>query len=98
MIEAMTIAGIRLSIKKRILLLLVIGGLVGLCVEAGARVIFRSTEPEAVVPAAIGRFDEKLGWSLKPLAHGTSRRTGYEIDYQINSQGLRNRETTFRKP
>ena len=83
---------------KRLLLLLIIGALICVSVEASARLILRYKEPEEVVPASIGRFDERLGWALKPLAHGTSRRTGYEIDYRINSQGLRNRETTYQKP
>lgn len=87
-----------LSVRKRILFLLVVGVLMGVSVEAAARLLLRNREPEEVVPASIGRFDERLGWALKPLAHGTSKRTGYEIDYRINSQGLRNRETQYKKP
>jgi len=90
--------GTRVSFKKRILTLLIIGFSMALTVEAGARLILRHQEPEEVVPASIGRFDEKLGWALRPLAHATSKRTGSEIDYRINSLGLRNRETPYKKP
>ena len=94
----MKTASPKLSMRKRVLLLLVIGVLVASCVEGAARLILRYRVPEPVVPAGIGRFDEKLGWSLTPLAHGISKRTGYEVDYRINSKGLRNRETTYKKP
>jgi hypothetical protein len=89
--------GTRLWRRKHVLVL-IIAVLVGLCVESTARLIQRSRAPEPVVPVGIGRFDERLGWALTPLAHGTSRRTGYEIDYRINSKGLRDRETTYEKP
>jgi hypothetical protein len=39
-----------------------------------------------------------LGWSLRPFSHGTSNRTGYDIEYRINSKGLRDEETTYEKP
>src|SRR5712692_27096 len=84
--------------KKRVLLLLIIGVLVGSTLEAAARLILQYRVLEPVVPAGIGRFDERLGWALTPLSHGTSRRTGYEVDYRINSKGLRGRETTYKKP
>ena len=90
--------GTALSIKKRVLFLLVVVVLMGVSVEGAARLILRYQEPQEVVPASIGRFDERLGWALKPLAHETSKRTGYEIDYRINSHGLRNRETEYQKP
>ena len=51
-----------------------------------------------VVPRDVGQFDKRLGWSLKPLSHGFSRRTGYEVEYRINSKGLRDDETTYKKP
>jgi len=89
---------VRLSFRKRLLALVIIGVFIGSSVEAGARMILRYKEIEEVVPASIGRSDDKLGWSLRPLAHGTSKRTGSEIDYRINSLGLRNRETTYKKP
>jgi hypothetical protein len=84
--------------KKRLLLLIIIGVLVGSTLEAAARLILRYRVVEPVVPAGIGRFDERLGWALTPLSHGTSRRTGYEVEYRINSKGLRSRETTYKKP
>lgn len=53
---------------------------------------------ENLFPKEIGRFDEKLGWSLRPLAVGFSSRTGRAIEYRINSKGLRDAETPYRKP
>lgn len=52
----------------------------------------------AVVPPSIFRFDSKLGWSLKPGSRATSKRTGLGVDYRINSQGLRDQETSYQKP
>jgi hypothetical protein len=66
-----------------------------LLVEGGARLFLSS---EATVPREIGQFDEVLGWSLKPLSFGVSSRTGYEIEYRINSRGLRDDETNYAKP
>ena len=51
-----------------------------------------------VIPARIGRYDEKLGWSLKPGVTGKSIRTGELIEYRINELGLRDDETTYDKP
>lgn len=51
-----------------------------------------------MVPAAIGRFDERFGWSLKPHASVSSRRSGQKITYQINSKGLRDSEMNYEKP
>jgi hypothetical protein len=51
-----------------------------------------------VVPAEIGEFDAYLGWKLKPNAIEKSSRTGYSIEYRINSKGLRDDETTYDKP
>lgn len=53
---------------------------------------------ENLFPKEIGRFDEKLGWSLRPSAVGFSSRTGRPIEYRINSKGLRDAETSYRKP
>jgi hypothetical protein len=58
----------------------------------------RKREPEPVVPRGIGRRDSLLGWSLTPGAEGVSRRTGAPVEYQINSLGLRGRETGYQKP
>jgi hypothetical protein len=55
-------------------------------------------DSEPVVPFNIGQFNEKLGWSLKPDSYGTSMRTGYKIEYRINSKGLRDDETEYKKP
>lgn len=54
--------------------------------------------PEPTVPSSVKRFDPQLGWALQPNSKGTSSRTGYEIEYQINSHGLRDSETTHEKP
>jgi hypothetical protein len=53
---------------------------------------------EGVIPHGIGRFDPVLGWSLQPSSHGVSSRTGYPIEYRINSKGLRDDETAYEKP
>lgn len=46
----------------------------------------------------IGRFDPQLGWSLSPMARSVSHGTGSKVVYQINSKGLRDRETPYEKP
>lgn len=51
-----------------------------------------------VVPRSVGRFDETLGWALKPNASGSSNATGTEVDYSINGKGLRDDETDYAKP
>lgn len=53
---------------------------------------------EPMVPAAIGRFDERFGWSLRPYASASSRRSGQKINYRINSKGLRDTEMNYEKP
>ena len=55
-------------------------------------------EPEAIVPEAIGRFDDSLGWALVPNASAMSSATGTEVRYAINSKGLRDDETEYAKP
>ena len=71
-----------------------------LVAEAGARAVWGPPRPADadVVPRSVGRFDERLGWSPRPGAVATSRRTGYPIEYRINSKGLRDDETTYEKP
>ena len=51
---------------------------------------------EAVVPREIGQFDPLLGWALKPGSHAVSHRIG-EIEYRINSKGLRDDEHEYEK-
>jgi hypothetical protein len=65
--------------------------------EGATRLFLSPKIPEPVIPN-IGQFDENLGWSKIPLAHAVSNRTGYEIEYRINSKGLRDDETTYEKP
>ena len=59
---------------------------------------YSNEKQEPVVPEEIGQYDSMLGWSLKPYSIGTSKRTGKEIEYSINSKGLRDNETTYEKP
>lgn len=54
------------------------------------------TEP--TVPSSVKRFDAQLGWALQPRSKGTSSRIGYDIEYKINSKGLRDDETSYKKP
>jgi hypothetical protein len=76
-------------------LLFIVGILGVLFLEVGARLF---VSMETTVPRGIGQFDEVLGWSLKPLSHGVSSRTGYKIEYRINSKGLRDDEASYAKP
>jgi hypothetical protein len=76
--------------------LLFIVGFLGVLFLEGVARVFGSMEH--TVPRGIGQFDEVLGWSLKPLSYGVSSRTGYEIEYRINSKGLRDDETNYAKP
>jgi len=75
---------------------MVLMGILGL--EGAARLFFSDRRDHPVVPRDVRQFDERLGWSLKPLAQGSSHATGYEIEYRINSMGLRDDETTYEKP
>ena len=78
------------------LLGLILGALV---TEIGTRAVIHFTPSlEPMVPVAIGRFDERFGWSLQPNASATSHRSGFPIEYRINSKGLRDDETPYEKP
>ena len=65
--------------------------------EVASRFI-RDPRKEPVVPTAVGRFDKDLGWALQPGACAVSDRTGRRIEYKINSKGLRDNETPYKKP
>ncbi|NMB75667.1 MAG: hypothetical protein GYA21_11135 [Myxococcales bacterium] len=58
----------------------------------------RQIEQREVVPRALGRFDERLGWSLKPGAVAVSSATGCPVEYRINSRGFRGPEVEIPKP
>ena len=64
--------------------------------EVGTRLLMPKKQP--AIPREVGRFDAQLGWALRPLSHATSTRTGYEINYKINSKGLRDDEADYNKP
>jgi hypothetical protein len=49
------------------------------------------------VPRELHECHPTLGWALRPNTSRTSVRTGYKIDYQINSAGWRDSETTFER-
>jgi hypothetical protein len=66
--------------------------------EGATRLFLFSKAAEPTVPREVGQFEEILGWSLKPLSSGISSRTGYKIEYRINSKGLRDDETGYEKP
>lgn len=71
-----------------------------LLVESATRVllaIFTTPPPEPVIPRNLEQFNELLGWSPTPMFRGSSDRMGYEIEYQINSKGLRDDETDYEK-
>lgn len=83
---------------KKLLELFVFVLIVGLLVEGAARLFLSPLLPEPAVPTEIGRFDERLGWSKIPNTVAVSSRTGVEIEYRINSKGLRDEETSYEKP
>jgi len=87
-----------LPLRKRILFLVMLLSLGILFLEGTARLFFPDETPEPVVPTSIGQWDATLGWSLMPDSHATSQRIGYDIEYRINSQGLRDVETPYHKP
>jgi hypothetical protein len=73
--------------------------LVGVLVLEGAmRLFLPDRRMRSVVPPEVGQFNEVLGWSPKPLSLATSNVTGFEIEYRINSKGLRDDETAYEKP
>ncbi len=73
--------------------------LIGLVLlELAARWLVARNVPEPAVPPAIGQFDSRLGWGLKPGACATSRATGEPVTYCINAQGLRGPERPYAKP
>ena len=84
-------------LSKRIFLVFIIASLSALVLEGATRLFLSNKVPEPVIPN-MGQFDEKLGWSKIPLTHGVSERTGYAVEYRINSKGLRDEETTYKKP
>jgi hypothetical protein len=51
-----------------------------------------------MMPLGLAEFDAQLGWRLKPGATGVSYRSGERVDYQINSKGLRDDETSYEEP
>ena len=85
--------GRQLRIGITFALIIIILGVLSL--EGIAQLFWSYKTLKPVVPPTIGQFDEKLGWSLRPLSHGTSNRTGYEIEYRINSKGLRGPEVSY---
>ena len=87
-----------IHIGIKILFILLISSIVIISLEGLARLFLSRPATEPVVPSNIGQFNEKLGWSLKPDSHGTSMRTGSKIEYRINSKGLRDDETEYKKP
>lgn len=87
-----------LSVRKRLFFIFIIVLLGVLSLEGATRLFLSDKKPEPVVPMDVNQFNEMLGWSLKPLSHGISNRTGYEIMYRINSKGLRDDETSYEKP
>ena len=86
------------SKPRAIVYALSIGLISVLIVELAARFIVDRSESEPVVPAEVGRFDAELGWANNPSTTASSSRTGYEIEYRINAQGLRDDETSYEKP
>jgi hypothetical protein len=93
-VESMTLY---CSLRNGIFLAVIIGVLVILVLEATIRLFLLYKVPEPMVPLNIGQFDTMLGWSLRPYSYGISNRTGYEVEYHINSKGLRSQEISYAK-
>ena len=66
--------------------------------EIGARVCVDRLLVPPVIPRETGRFDAQLGWALVPSFVGVSDRSGEEVEYRINSKGLRDAEADYEKP
>lgn len=72
-----------------------------LCTVEGAARLLYVLLPKTLglaVPPQLTQLDPDLGWSLRPGASATSKRTGDLIRYAINSKGLRDEETPYEKP
>jgi hypothetical protein len=65
--------------------------------EAIARIFLSGEKLEPVVPRSIGQLNESLGWSLRPNSRAISNRTGFPVEYRINSKGLRDNEISYEK-
>jgi hypothetical protein len=87
------------SSRRRLIFLVVAALVVGLAIVdlafRGYLTFFRHTM--SVVPSKVGRFDPNLGWSLEPGSRAVSHRIG-EIEYRVNSKGLRDDEHAYEKP
>jgi len=64
------------------------------------KVIYPDVEvtDQDVVPRGVGRFDEHLGWALRPGARAISTATGEPVLYSINAEGLRDSPIPLSKP
>ena len=87
-----------LLLRNKILLMFISVFIGVLFLEGATRLFLSNRLLDPTIPPNVGQFDEIYGWSLKPLSHGTSNRTGYEIEYRINSKELRDDETSYEKP
>jgi len=83
---------------KQILLLVVAACIGALALEVAARVFLPARSRNDVVPPEVGQFHDMRGWSPKPLSKALSNRTGYDIEYRINSRGMRDGEIPYDKP
>lgn len=87
-----------LSLRKKLFFIFIIVIFGVLSLEGATRLFLSGKKHEPIVPMDVKQFNEMLGWSLKPLSHGISNRTGYKITYHINSKGVRDDETSYEKP
>ena len=89
-----------------VLVLILIAGLI--CLEVLSRCYVRKSNLKEKVEyienklssrhqVNIGDYDETLGWKNKPEAKDCFKTSEFDVCYSINSQGLRNRETSFEK-
>ncbi len=88
----------RTSVTRKCVFSLVVLIAACLLIEGCSRVVLGIWQQEPVVPGKLYQYDEHLGWTLRPSQRATSSRTGYEIEYRTNSKGLRDDETSYKKP
>lgn len=87
-----------LPLRKRVLFTFIIIFFGSLLLEGTTRLFLSDKKPAPWVPPGVTQFNERLGWSPKPLSNGISNPAGYKIAYRINSKGLRDDETSYEKP
>jgi hypothetical protein len=69
----------------------------GTLVEGLVRVFFPHTR-DHVLPQGLAEMDRQLGWRFRPNSSGRHRTRYFDVAYQINSLGFRDKERSPKKP